>query len=176
MAADTPPPGASPPVAPPPVAPVGNRGLRIALALSVALNLAVVGVVAGALWRAGGDGRPSAALRDLGFGPFAAALTDEDRRALRRDFLRRAPDLRAARAEMRAEMTEVLAVLRADPFAPDRLRQALDQATARTADRMALGRGLLFDHIAAMTPEARRAFADRLERAMTRGRGADPAR
>lgn len=149
-----------------------GRGLRIALAVSVALNLAVVGVVAGGAWRMGGEGRPSASVRDLGFGPFAVALNDEDRRELRRAFLRLAPDLRETRTAMRADLAAVLAALRAEPFSPDSLRSALDRATARTAERLALGQELIFDRIAAMSPDARRAFADRLEQGMSRGRGA----
>lgn len=165
MTQDIPPPSPTAPRAP-------GRGLRIALAVSVALNLAVVGVVAGALWRMDGDGRPPSAVRDLGFGPFAGALTDEDRRELRRAFLGRAPDLRETRTAMRQDMAAVLAALRADPFSTDGLRAALDRATARTVDRLALGQDLIFDRISAMSPEARRAFADRLEQGLSRGRGA----
>lgn len=169
------------PAAPPPppetlVAPAApGRGLRIALAVSVALNLAVAGVVAGAVWRMGSDGRPVPAVRDLGFGPFAGALTDDDRRELRRAFLRQAPDMRATRAAMREDMAAVLAALRSDPYDPQALRVALDRATRRTAERLALGQDLIFDRISAMTPEARRAFADRLEQGLTRGRGGAPA-
>lgn len=154
----------------------GGRWLRLALILSVALNLAVAGVVAGAWLRAGpGERRaPDAAVRDLGFGPFAGALSEEDRRALRRAYLQRSPDLREVRRQMRADMAGVLAALRAEPFAPDALQSALRDAGARTAERLELGQSLLLERIEAMTPEARRAFADRLEAGLTR-RGGPPA-
>ena len=72
-----------------------GRAVRIALAVSVALNLAVVGVVAGAALKHGGSGHEME--RDSGFGPFSEALSREDRRALRGQILQRAPELRSVR-------------------------------------------------------------------------------
>ena len=65
-----------------------GRGLKIALALSVAVNLAVAGLVGGAVLGArggsGDEGRGGPpALRTLGLGPFAVALSRDDRAALR---------------------------------------------------------------------------------------------
>ncbi len=155
-----------------------GRGLRIALALSVALNLAVVGLVIGVALR--GPPMPPMAVRDLGFGPFAAALTEDDRRALRDAFRSQKPDLRAERRAMRADLEAVSVALRADPFAPEDLKAALARGAARTADLLRVGQGLLLDHVLAMTPEARQALADRLDAALARGprdgRGADTKR
>ena len=50
----------------------GGRGVRIALGISVALNLLVVGLVAGAVLRDGGPRERM--VRDLDFGPFTEAL------------------------------------------------------------------------------------------------------
>ena len=87
-ATPVPPPPPVPPVPPVPPAASG-KGLRIALGISVALNLLVVGLVAGALLR---DGDPRARMvRDLDFGPFTEALSPRDREALRRSFVERAP-------------------------------------------------------------------------------------
>jgi hypothetical protein len=49
-----------------------SRGVKIALALSVALNLAVAGLAVGA-WLSD-DGPRRGMPRDLGFGPFSEAL------------------------------------------------------------------------------------------------------
>lgn len=155
-----------------PVAPKSGRGLRIALAVSLALNLGVAGLLAGAWLRSGPHGGP----RDLGFGPFAAALTAEDRAALRRAFLDRAPEFRDARAAMRADMAGILAALRADPFDAAGLKAALDQTGTRMAGRLALGQSLVFDRVAAMSPADRMAFADRLENALNHGPGRRPRR
>lgn len=144
----------------------GGRWLRVALAVSLAINLAVGGVVLGAWLR---DGPPrGAGVRDVGFGPYAAGLTDDDRAELRRALIRRAPDIRAARLAMREDMSAVVAALRAEPFDAATMAAAMDRGTARIADFAALGRSLLVDHAAAMTPQARAAFADRLERAASR--------
>ena len=57
-----------------------RRGLKIALALSLAVNLAIVGLVVGAMIGFGPMGdRDDPRLRALGLGPFAMALSREDR-------------------------------------------------------------------------------------------------
>ncbi|MFN3972585.1 MAG: periplasmic heavy metal sensor [Gemmobacter sp.] len=151
---------------PAPAARPPGRWLRVALAVSLALNLAVAGVLLGAWLRK--EAPRAVAVRDLGFGPYAAALTDADRTALRRALIARAPDLRGARAAMRDDMAEVAAALRAEPFDAGALRMAMDRGAARTTEFIALGRTLLVNHIQSMTPESRLAFAERLERG---GRG-----
>jgi hypothetical protein len=85
-----------------------SRALRIALAVSVALNLAVVGLFAGMALHHGGFGPDRDGVRDLGFGPFTEALSREDRAALRQAFLAKAPDLRQARREMMADQRDLL--------------------------------------------------------------------
>lgn len=166
------PPPASPPPAPAPQAGM-SRGWKIAFALSVALNLAVLGLVAGAFLRHGGPMMQPGAVADGGFGPLAEALEDDDRRGLRRDFLSSRPDIREIRKERRADAARLMAVLRAEPFDPAALQSALAEASRRTADRVAHGQSLLVSRIAAMAPAERAAFADRLERALSRGRDRD---
>ncbi|MEY4871132.1 MAG: hypothetical protein RLZZ563_462 [Pseudomonadota bacterium] len=144
-----------------------GRGLRVALAVSVALNLLILGLVAGAVLRDGGPhGRM---VRDLDFGPFTEALTPEDRDALRRDFLRQAPDLRDMRRQMRDDFATLLEALRAEPFDVEALRGVVANQGDRMAARLELGQDLMLARIAAMTPAERAAFADRLERRLERG-------
>lgn len=143
------------------------RGLRIALGISVALNLMVVGLVAGAILRDGGPRERM--VRDLDLGPFTEALSPEDRDALRRDFVAQMPEMREMRRSMRAEFKTLLGLLRAEPFDPEAMRQALAGQRARMQERVDLGQELLLQRLAAMTPEARQAFADRLEERLRRG-------
>ncbi|HEX9858674.1 MAG TPA: periplasmic heavy metal sensor [Paracoccaceae bacterium] len=146
----------------------GNgRWLRLALAASLALNLAVAGVIGGAILKGAREHR-SAMVRDLGFGPFTEALGPEDRAALRSAFLERAPDFRARRRDMREDFAAVLAALRAEPFDAAALGAAMGRQMGRAAEQMALGQALMTEHIAAMSPEARKRFADRLEASLTR--------
>lgn len=155
--------------APPQPAPRPARGLRIALAVSVALNLAVAGVVAGAMLRSGPPGGPEVSVRDIGFGPYSRILAPEDRAELRRAFIRRAPDLRQARDQMRADIARMAVALRAEPFDPAALVAVMDSASARAADLVALGQTLLVERIIAMTPAQRQALAARLEEDSRRG-------
>lgn len=150
----------------PPPAPKTGKGLRIALALSVALNLAFFGMAAGAFLR---GGPPDRMARDLDFGPFAEAFSREDRKELRRDFFQRAGDLRAMRAAMREDMAGLITVLRTEPLDRAELDRLLARQGARLAERLDLGQSLVVGRIAAMTPDQRATFADRLERALDKG-------
>lgn len=146
--------------------PATGRGLRIALAVSVALNLAVAGVIAGAFLRGGPHGDM---VRELDFGPFTEALSPRDRSALRRDFFARAPDLRDLRKGMRDDLDGMLTALRATPFDADALRAAMANQGQRTLDRLKMGQDLIFDRIAAMSEQDRASFADRLESRLLHG-------
>lgn len=151
--------------------PASYRSLRrwkIAFFASLAVNLMVAGIVGGALLKDPHDrGRE---VRDLGFGPFTEALSEADRDALRKSFRDRRPDFRAARAQMRADMGEMLSALRADPFDAGRLSRAFDTQQARLADHLKLGQDLLRERLAGMSDAERHAFADRLEQRITRKR------
>ncbi|MEZ5755457.1 MAG: periplasmic heavy metal sensor [Paracoccaceae bacterium] len=166
-----PPPPPPPPPLPPPAAPVARagKGLRIALGVSVALNLLVAGLVAGAVLR---DGDPRARMvRDLDFGPFTEALSPRDREALRRDFLTRAPEMRDVRRQMRADLGAFLQILRSDPLDAEALAGVLANQRERLSRRVDLGQDLLLERLSEMTREERLAFADRLERRLRRGGG-----
>ena len=162
--------GSPPPTAPQPEASTGRltasgKWLKIALALSVAVNLCVAGLVAGALLK---DGRDRGFPRDLNFGPFSEALSPEDRREMRRELLRRAPELRGARAEAKVEFQALVSALRATPFDPAALTQSLVAIETRMTDRLALGRSLIEGRLQDMTDTERQAFADRLESGLQR--------
>jgi uncharacterized membrane protein len=137
--------------------------LRWALAVSLALNVAVVGMVAGAMLRDGPPGRPGVAPRDISFGPYLAVMTPPERAALRAAFVARAPGFRDARLEMRADMVQVAAALRAEPFDRAAVEAALERGTARARGFLELGQSVLSDHLASLTPAERAALADRIE-------------
>ena len=157
------------PAALPPVTPPGTtRWVKIALVASLAVNLAMLGVVGGAVVHdARQGGRPMA--RDLGFGPFTDALSPEDRAALGNAFRRDGGKPHELRRELRAEYGQLLTALRADPFDEAKLRGVFDLLHARGRDRLELGQRLLSDRVLAMSPEARQQFADRLEDIVSRG-------
>jgi uncharacterized membrane protein len=142
------------------------RWMKIALVVSVALNLAVAGLVLGA-WL--GDGPHKGMPRDLSFGPFSDALSDADRRALRKDLMGRAGEFRSSREAARAEFVALLDALRADPFDPAAMTAALTAIETRNAERLDLGRSLIEARLIAMSAAERKAFADRLEKGLRRG-------
>ncbi|WP_062762350.1 periplasmic heavy metal sensor [Falsirhodobacter sp. alg1] len=137
-----------------------SRTLRIALAVSVALNLAVAGIVAGAVLR---DPPRRDGERSFVFGPFDAALSVDDRRAIRNAFRAQKPELRTAMTDMQKEMEQISAILRTEPYDAAAIDKIFARQQARGAWIMGQGQRLLSERLAAMTPEERADFADRLE-------------
>ena len=142
--------------------------MKVLLAVSLAINLGVLGLVGGAALRGAGDrGRPD--VRDIGFGPFTEALSPQDRQELRRAFLRDGGNPRAMRQMMRSQVGTLLQVLRSEPLQEADLRAVFSQFQQRWQERLDLGQRLLADRIIAMSPDDRARFADRLEEVMARG-------
>lgn len=143
------------------------RRVKVILGISLALNLLIVGVIVGGV----------ASHRDRGRGPqfdhvsapMTFALSREDRRMIGRKIRDEYKPHRASRAEFRAEFAKVIAALRATPFDPEVVRDSLDHQMKSVDQRQELGRDMLIRHLAAMTPEARAQYADRLGAALERG-------
>jgi len=149
--------------APAPSAP-GGRWKTWALVVSLAVNLFVGAAILGAGLRHHRE------VRDVGFGPFTEALTREDRRALRDAFMAAAPDAGARRREAAENVAQLAAALRAEPWDAATVEALLVRQGSRAEERFALGRRLFLERLAQMTPEARAALADRIERMLTRDR------
>lgn len=159
-----------PPPAVPPLQAAG-RGVKVALAVSVALNLAVAGLVAGLAFHGGPGGRGEMMVRDMGFGPFDEALLPEDRDALRKVIRDRFGDIRAARQAMQTDVEAIILALKADPFVPAGLSAALAAQAEHLGERLEFGSGVIGDYLLAMPDAARSTFADRLEERLRRGPG-----
>lgn len=148
--------------------------MKVVLAASLALNLGVAGVLGGIAWRRAADPAPVAHWRagpGLGLRHALAALPEHDRRALHRAWRADTPEARRARNG--DAMTEVLALLRAEPLDADALLAALDAPHARLHAATRSGTALLVARIKAMDGAERRAYADRLtERVRAHGRAA----
>ncbi|MFV0359057.1 periplasmic heavy metal sensor [Tropicimonas sp.] len=147
------------------------RWVRMVLFVSLAINLAVFGLVGGALLKFSrqGDMRPSFVSRELGLGPYMFALDDEARGRLIAAAGGRKDDLRRHRGEWAGAVQQSLAVLRADPFDAARFRQSLAQQADLAARGRDVGQDVLVEQIAGMSREERAAFADRLERVIRFG-------
>lgn len=141
---------------------------RVVLFVSLALNLAVAGIVGGAVLGRFGPDRHAISARDVGFGLFSEALSQEERKALRRAYIQARPDIRAERQKMRDNLQTILTALRADPFDVDVLRQALDTGAARIAARQTHGQAVVIDYLQKMSNAERATLADRLEASLKR--------
>lgn len=150
----------------------GGRWVKVALAVSLALNLAIVGLVGGALLGDGGNrdgGAP--ALRALGLGPFARALSREDRAELRARIEGTGLELREERRAIGQSLRAVEGALRADPFDRTAVEAAFTQARGMVVSLQQTGHDALLDQIETMSTAERRDLADRLARAMRRSGG-----
>ena len=145
----------------------GRRGriLRIALVISLALNLLVLGVMAGGVLKSGQGARTTntSDLRALWM-----ALPDEARRDMRpADAERRTGDRRAQREERRAHaaarQAELLVLLRAAEFDADAFSTILLTDHEERSARIARAHRVFVERVAALDAAARAGVADRLE-------------
>ncbi|MEO0938575.1 MAG: periplasmic heavy metal sensor [Pseudomonadota bacterium] len=134
--------------------------LRITLAVSLALNLLIVGMVVGVFVRFGGGPPPRAAV-DFAV-PYVRALAPAQRRAVFRDVRARgedAPMRRAARARSYATVVEAL---RAQPFDPAALKALVRAQAEGAAQLQRTAQAAWLGLVAQMSDAERAAYADRV--------------
>lgn len=142
-----------------------GRWARILLVASLALNLLIVGAVAGAMlsggkWRAGPPGAEAV------IGPLTRALDAEDRRAIGREIRRAWRDGELLRGRHDEAFEGLIADLTATPFDPAAVEARLAAIRGVIQERLSLGQALLIERLTAMDPAGRAAYADRLREAM----------
>lgn len=135
---------------------------RAVLICSLALNLIVAGILLGvALNR--GDPRGGEMRRAGPLAPLVQALPPEDRRAVI-GALRRAHVPHTLPPQDRGTAgAALLEALRAEPFEPDAVREALQDQRRRGEARLSAAEAALAARLAQMGPAARAAYADQLE-------------
>ncbi|WP_421905017.1 periplasmic heavy metal sensor [Mameliella sp.] len=145
-----------------------GRWLRILLFLSLALNLLVVGAAVGFFLN--GPPAPRGDRSDPVL-PYTRAFDEDQRRELRRGLWRAMrKDAGAMRAGYLADYQRGLDLLRQDPFDQAALAALLADQAARGVEVRARGQEVLLNFLAEMSPEERRAYADRLESELERMR------
>lgn len=155
--------------------PKAGRGLKVALALSLGVNLMIVGIVAGLVLSRSDQGDVPA-LRTLGLGPFALALERDGRSDVRARLAETAAPLRADRREVGLSLRAMQAALRADPFDRAAAEAALERSRQAAAAVQARGHTALLDHIETVPLTRRIEMAERLERVVRRGTSGAGAR
>ncbi len=138
-----------------------RRWMPVVLGLSLALNLAVVAAVGGAVWRHSGEGRggPRAS---MGGALYLKALPRETRRAIREQ-MRSTPRREGDAADM-------LAALRQEPFDPATATRVLDAQRDGGLQRRAATSEAWLSEVSAMSAQERGAYADRMEQMSQRGK------
>ncbi|WP_299678991.1 periplasmic heavy metal sensor [uncultured Roseobacter sp.] len=146
-----------------------SRRIKILLGVSLALNLAVVGLIGGAVLRHG-DGKGMGP-RSTGFGayglPYMMALPREDRRQIGR-VIRSGADL-PDRSARRALYRDVLSALRATPFDAGVLAAAAARQAETTIAVQKTAQAAWLDVVAGMSDAERSAYADAVEDVLRRG-------
>lgn len=153
-------------------APVTRTALwvKVLLALSLGLNLLIVGIVLGALGRGGLGGDRLEGARALGPLPFVAALEPRDRRALGRALRDQAEPLRQNREMLRARFEALLEALRAETFDRRAVEALIAEQRDLAVSRQRIGERILLDHLGSLSHGERLLYADRLDKSLRRGR------
>lgn len=153
-----------------------GRWLKLALVVSLALNLAVIGAVA-SRWVGHGwnhdhrHGRGAQALHmPPGMRLYARAMPDAARERLLAEVAARDETWIQGRAALRDRVDEMVQALRAEPLEPARLAELMAAQHAAMASMINEGQRLMVEQIAAMSPGDRGLFADRLERMLAERR------
>ncbi|KPA21913.1 hypothetical protein shim_17980 [Shimia sp. SK013] len=146
-----------------------RKPLRGLLVASLAVNLAVAGVVGGAFLshkRFDGDG-PKASER---FGtPYVQALSREDRRKVGRAIRNSYREEGIGVIGNKALYAQTLEMLRAPTFDPQALSAVLAEIDTAAEGRRTLARDQLVARIESMSPQERAIYADRLDEMLRRG-------
>jgi len=150
-----------------------SPAIKIALAISLALNLLIVGLVGGAILAGQGGQREGPGIRTLGLAPFARALPRDSREDMRRRIEADSLDVRRDRSRIGHGLRGLQRALLTDPFDRDAAAQALAGSRDAAAALQARGHAALVETLADMPATERAAVAERLGRAMRRMAGRD---
>jgi uncharacterized membrane protein len=143
-----------------------KRRLKIVLAVSLALNLLFIGLMAGAFYRHGGkDAAPAPSLRSYAT-PYVRALPRAQRAALNKAL--RAENILPNKAQRRAFYQDVLAALRADTFDPASITAAMAAQREAVTGAQAGAQMVWLTLVSEMTAAERSAYADALEERLKR--------
>lgn len=144
--------------------------VRILLAVSLGLNILVVGAVVGFAIKGGPlpvkDGPRHVA--DAAIGPLTRALSVADRRAIGRQIRQEGTTERWDRQAHRQALERMLTLLNATPFDADAFANELDGTVTGLQSRMTLAGQALVVRLEQMTDEERRAYAERVLQAAKR--------
>lgn len=144
-----------------------GRFLKVILVVSLALNLLVVGLVAGAAafkWHAGEDFGRSGFWASASLRFYVRHFEKEDRERFFASFKGRRGGFRASRAEIIGSLDEVIEAIEATPFSRGDLERAFGSQRGLLERGMSEAQAMLVDSISGMSPESRNALARNLRK------------
>ena len=151
--------------------------IKAVFGLSLAFNLAVLGLVVGLMVSGGphgrgGDGDPRRLAGPPATGAaFVRALPRSDQRALRRAMRQSLAEGPDAGDRGRLSADQVRDVLGSDPFDPVAFDALLAKGPRHLMDSLSTGRRLLVERVGQMSPDERSGYAERVVRELERKGG-----
>lgn len=159
------------PPRPEPVRETGRvpRWFKIVLGLSLAVNLGVAGLLAGAAFRSEPKGPPPSI---SGYATaYIKALPHEDRRAILDKMRKSGGKIHLSGPERRALYSDMLAALRAPDLDRAVIAQVLSKQNAASLGVQAGVQDQWMNVVSGMSAEERSAYADQIEEVLKRRRG-----
>ena len=129
--------------------------MKWALVASLAVNLAVAGMVAGALIK----GPPAAPWPGIALWHYARALPEPYRDDLGRELRAQRGQWMGPREALRDQRRALASALTAEPYVPEAVGEVLAREARLTGELSNRGVELLLDQIERMSPEERAAYA-----------------
>lgn len=142
---------------------------RVVLVLSLALNLAIVGLVAGFSYRSGVNGKPPQRF-EVGLGPLGQALTREQRREIGEKLRGNQDVRRQSHRETIRIMNQIAEIVRTEPLDRGALQSVLGTGSQRLEDLQNAALEALLAQIEEMDADERLEFAARIEEISKRRR------
>ena len=150
-----------------------GRLLQLALGVSLAVNVMILGALGGAMWRHGGAGpRGDGDLPGLRSyaSPYVQALPPEARRSLHETMRASGKAHHLDRAKRRGLYERMLTTLRADPFDTEAAAAVLAAQGEAAATVQEVAHSAWLAQISAMDAASRVAYADKLQERFETGR------
>lgn len=154
-----------------PPTPKGMRlWVRILLVVSLALNLLVIGAVAGIAikggpWKHGGPPGPMA---EALIGPLTRALNKEDRRAILRQIRKQGRAEGASPRSHKEALQRMVVMLETAPFDQESFAMDFTSIVEDLQGRMSSATQIYIQHLSDMSDEQRAAYATRVKEAFER--------
>ncbi|MEO1919533.1 MAG: periplasmic heavy metal sensor [Paracoccaceae bacterium] len=137
------------------------RWIKIALILSLAINLGVVGILGGAALRAP-EARRNNVEAPEGVAMLARAMPQSHQRELRENLRTQRDELRSDRQELKNLRGRFITSLRAEPFDINAVRDVFASQRTVLDQLTASGHDSVIDQIEKMTPQERALYIRRL--------------